>query len=570
MSGAASLPPVAPGAPPALLDGGPCPAPEELNVAAWLARRATDQPDALAVAVAGRRGFATLSAAELARRSDRTARALAAAGVERGTRVVLMVTPGPDFFATTFALFQLGAVPVFVDPGMGLSNLGACLAAARPSVFLGIPRAVLARRVLGWAADTLETVISTGPVGLPGVLGLPRLLAAAGDAPLPAIEPAADELAAILFTSGSTGVPKGVEYSHGVFAHQVLLLRELFGIEPGEVDLSTFPLFALFGPALGMASVVPRMDTSRPGRADPRRLVEALRRFGCTSLFASPALIDKLGRHGAAEGLVLDGLRRAISAGAPAHSDSLRRFCGLLPDGVQVFTPYGATESMPVTTIGSDELLGRTLADTDRGAGVCVGRPAPGMTVQVIEVDDGPLPAWRDARPLPAGSIGEIVVAGPVVTRRYWEWEQQTALAKSVDADGTVRHRMGDLGWIDGEGRLWMCGRKSQRVETPAGRLCTVPCEAVFNVHPDVRRSALVGVERGGRVQPVVCVEPEPGTPRRRRAALPGELAALAREHGHTAGLDTFLVHRSFPVDVRHNAKIFRERLAVWAAGRLG
>jgi len=544
------------------------------NVAAYLPEMAGRRPDTLAVAVAAGRNpdgtarYARLTALELDRRSNRIAHALVGVGIGEGVRTVLMVTPGLDFFALTFAMLKIGAVPVMVDPGMGTRNLGTCLAEAEPEAFIGIPKAHAARVVLGWAKQTIRTKVTVGRRLFWGGNTLAGLEAAAPSHPYSVLDPDPEQTAAILFTSGSTGVPKGVVTPFRVFAAQVEALRGVYGIEPGERDLATFPLFALFGPALGMASIVPEMDAGRPGAADPERLVEALRDFACTNLFASPALIDKLGRHCADHRLALSSLRRAISAGAPASAPALERFQQALPEGVEILTSYGATESLPVSVMGSTAILSETREITDRGGGVCVGQPVPGVDVRIIPIDDAPVPSWSEDLPLPADEIGEIVVCGAVVTSSYYARPEATALAKITGEDGRLWHRMGDVGYLDEHGRLWMCGRKSHRVETNEGTLFTLPCEAVFNTHPAVRRSALVGVTRSGRVEPVLCVERAPGHTIRPEA-LTRELIDIAKRRQHTASIDTVLYHPSFPVDVRHNAKIFREKLAVWAQEQL-
>ncbi|MCP4701546.1 MAG: AMP-binding protein [Gammaproteobacteria bacterium] len=544
---------------------------EQSNVAAYLPEMARLQPDALAVAAAdghdsnGKIRYRKISCAELNRNSDRIAHGLESIGIGKGVRTVLMVKPGLEFFSLTFALFKTGAIPVLADPGMGIANLKQCLAEAEPEAFIGIPKAHLARILFRWAADALKIKLTVGPRIFWGGHTLAQLEKDAPDRPYRM--PESGETAAILFTSGSTGVPKGVVYTHEMFAAQVRLIKKTYGILPGETDLSTFPLFALFGPALGMASVVPEMDASRPAAADPHKLLDAAQTFRCTNMFASPALINKIGRYCEAQGLTenLPTLRRVISAGAPASIQALERFSKLLAPDVEIFTPYGATEALPVSSIGSNDIF-KNRNKTERGA--CVGRPVSEMEIAIIVISDDPVPAWSEALKVSPGQIGEIAVKGPVVSKCYYQREQSTILAKIRDpATGLIYHRMGDVGYIDEQGLLWMCGRKSHRVETEQGTMFTEPCEAVFNTHPQVFRSALTGVCKAGKIIPVICIELEKGVKADKN--ITRQLRELAKRYPHTENIEFFYYHPSFPVDVRHNAKIFREKLALWAARKL-
>lgn len=509
-----------------------------------------------------------LSFKDLNALSDRIAHSLVTCGICRGSRTVLMVTPSPEFFALTFALFKVGAVPVLIDPGLGLRNLKRCIAEAEPHAFIGITRAHLARIILGWGKDTLRSFITVGPRLFWRGNSLSTLTRGEDSLPFPLAPTQGDDIAAILFTSGSTGPPKGAVYSHKNFSAQVEALADIYGIEPGEIDLPTFPLFALFAPALGMTAVIPEMDFTRPGSVNPRKIIDAVREYGVTNMFGSPALINRVGRYGEKRGTTLPTLRRVISAGAPVPAQVMERFAGMLNPGVEIFTPYGATEALPVCSIGSAEVLGETRRITESGGGVCIGRPVNGVRLEIIGISDEPIPVWSDSLRLPLQQIGEIVVQGEQVTRGYFNRPDADSLAKIIEPTGGFFHRMGDLGGMDEQGRVWFCGRKSHRVVTPQETLFTIPCEAVFNTHPDVFRTALVGVGLPGEQLPVLCVELEKGR-WINREKVRAELLEIGRSHIHTQGIDTILFHRSFPVDIRHNAKIFRERLARWAEGQI-
>ena len=540
------------------------------NIAAALPRLARERPDQVAMRCPGGGGRyeVAITYAQLDARSDAIAAGLAKHGITRGTRTVVMVRPTPEFFLLMFALFKAGAVPVLVDPGIDRRALKQCLDEAKPEAFIGIPLAMLAKALLGWARSARVRITTgrrawladatLGDVERDGANPGPQLA-----------DTAPGEVAGLLFTSGSTGVPKGVVYRHRHFVAQIEMLRTAFGIEPGGIDLPTFPPFALFDPALGLTSIIPDMDPTRPAKADPRKLHAAIKRFGVTQLFGSPALMRVLAEHGEP----LPTIRRVTSAGAPVPPDVVAKMLALLPQDAQLWTPYGATECLPVAVIEGRELL--TLRErTETGSGTCVGRPVPPNAVRLIRIDDDTIADWSDALLVGAGQVGEITVAGPSATDAYFHRDAQTALAKIRERlpDGSERivHRMGDLGWFDNGGRLWFCGRKSQRVVVDAvTTLCTEQVEPVFNTHPDVARTALVGVGPKAARRPVLCVELRDGIGSREWPRIAGELRHLANGLVHTARIDAFLRYpKPFPVDIRHNAKIGRETLAAWAATR--
>ncbi len=548
--------------------------PSTSNIAAFLPKLALERPHAPAIVFPqgrdsqGRRAYTHLTYAQLDRESDRIARGLLKIGLRRGTRTVLMVRPSLPFFALTFALFKAGIVPVMVDPGLGLRQLKTCLAQAQPQAFIGIPQAHAARILLGWSRDSIELCVTVGRCwgwSGPTLAEVIALGEAEGPAVLADTQPT--ETAAILFTSGSTGVAKGVVYQHRHFIAQVELIAATYDIEPGEIDLPTFPLFALFDPALGMTTVVPDMDFTRPAQVDPEKLLEAINDFGVTNVFASPALLQAVSLHGQATGTQWRTVKRILTAGAPVQAQTLERMRAMLPAEAQIHTPFGATECLPVASIESREVLTETRARTESGAGVCVGRVVAPNIVTIIGISDGPLPTWADVRVLPAGEIGEIVVEGPSVTAAYFGRDDATALAKIAHGN-TILHRMGDVGYLDGQGRLWYCGRKSHRVELADRTLFSAPVEEIFNPHPLVKRTALVGVTLSGVRQAVLCIERQDDSTVT-DAQIVDSMREISERHPETEALRHFLLHPQFPVDVRHNAKIGREKLAIWAREKL-
>jgi acyl-CoA synthetase (AMP-forming)/AMP-acid ligase II len=316
---------------------------------------------------------------------------------------------------------------------------------------------------------------------------------------------------------------------------------------------------------MGMTTVVPYMDPTRPALADPKLLVQAIERFSVTNVFGSPALMNVLGRHTEAQGIRLPTIRRTISAGAAMPIATIRRLQKALPEDAEVYTPYGATECLPVAAIPGRQLDEAVEQRTTAGEGTCVGYPVKPNRVRIIPVTDHAVETFADTVELPPGITGEIVVGGPTATDAYWQRDEQTRLAKIADEDGVIWHRMGDAGYFDTEGRLWYCGRKSQRVIIGDTTLFPDQVEAVFNVHPEVARTALVGIGARGKQIPVLCVEPLGKPGRKRRERIKYDLLQLGRNNPLTAPIKEVLFHKAFPVDIRHNAKIGRETLAQWA-----
>jgi olefin beta-lactone synthetase len=540
---------------------------ESANISRHLGQMAATRPQAAALKVPrGRtpRGdidYLTLSFQELDAEVAAWTTRLSQSGIRPGDRTLVMVRQGLPLIASVFGLFRLGAVPVVIDPGMGLKTFLACVAHSRPTALVGIPFARLVSHVFRDAFRSVKVRVGAR-AALTARLTQPG--AAAANAPVVQSQPT--DLAAILFTSGSTGAPKGVCYEHGMFDAQVRLIRETYDIQPGEIDLPLLPIFALFNPALGMTTIVPEIDPRRPAALEPAKIVQAIQQEKVTNSFGSPTLWRKIAAHCRTSQTTLPSLRRVLCAGAAVPADLWRDAPALMPNG-RLHSPYGATEALPVASIAHDEI------DLKSIAGACVGRPVPGIDVRIIEVSDEKISTAAEAREVPPGTIGEIIVHGPVVTKTYDESPKATALAKiDVPSGGPasgVWHRMGDCGFVDENGRLWFCGRKAERVVTVFSTLHTEPCEQVFRQHPRSVRCALIGLGTQGRQRPALVVETTVKDSTEARA-LARELRTLARAHPHTAEIKIFYFRAEFPVDVRHNAKIHRLALAKWALTAVG
>jgi len=543
------------------------------NVASCLPKMAEKRPYKRAVVFpygrdsSGRVAYMHVTFSQLDRMSSRYAWGLNNLGIKKGSRVLLMVRPGIEFIGLTFALFRIGAVPVLIDPGMGPVRLLKCIQQVEPHAMIAVPLVHIIKSFRKKYFSSIKYSVTVGKKLFWDGITLEDIdLAEYKD--YPPVKAGKEEKAAILFTTGSTGVPKGVLYLHGMFNAQVEYIKSYYKINEDDVDMPAFPLFALFSTAIGMTCVIPDMNPAKPAKVNPEKIIEAVQNHGVTTSFGSPAIWKRVGEYAEANNVKLPSIKRILMAGAPVPGYVLEKFRGILSDDADIFTPYGATEALPIVSISARERRGLE-EKSAKGFGTCVGKPLPGTVIRIIAITDGKISSWSEAAILRGSEKGEIVVAGDVVTKEYFGMENKTALAKIYDGD-TVWHRMGDIGYFDADGRIWFCGRKSHRVITDSETMFTVPCEAVFNEHPNVFRSALVGVGPKGGQTPVLIVEahkkPLLSSAKRR---LIRELLNIGSEFEHTKDIKHVLFYSSFPVDIRHNAKIFREKLAAWAEGKV-
>lgn len=495
---------------------------------------------------------------EFEERSNQMANFFKEKGIGKGMRTLLFVKPCLDFSVITFALFKVGAIPVLIDPGMGIKNLLSSIKQVRPEAMISIGKVHWIRRVLRSAFKSIKVKISLSPVGGSTHFLYENLSHMSKSFIICEVDPS--DTSAILFTSGGTGIPKGVIYTHGIMNAQTDALKEMFSLDERQIDLPAFPLFALFTLAMGMTSVIPDMDPTRPAMVDPKKLVRNILEQGATFVAGSPAIWERVGRYCLKHNIQLGSVKYVVMFGAPVRSEIHEIFRKILPFG-DTFTPYGATECLPVSLISGKEVLKGKSEKSKQGVGTCVGRAVPGVEIRIIKTSDIP---ESELSELPAGQVGEIVVSGTQVTPAYFEMEEETKKAK-INAAGKLWHRMGDMGWLDEENNLWFLGRKAHRVEIDSETVFyPLQIEAIFNQHPMVKRSALVHLKSKNVVTPGLVIERHDGQTRFDPDFL-RELCALSEETKATQQITRFFLHRSFPVDVRHNIKIDRIKLSHWA-----
>ena len=498
-------------------------------------------------------------------RVRRLAAGLDRLGVRHGDRVSLLVPPGPTLTAVVYACLRIGAVVVVADAGLGVRGLTRAVRGACPDFVIGETLGLTAARTLGWPGVRISAARLPGhrrdarcrvqperPRGEPATF-----------TPCPTLP--ADDPAAILFTSGSTGPAKGVVYTHGQLSALRDVLSAHFEVTKDTGLVTGFAPFALLGPALGTRSVTPDMDVSSPRTLTATAVAAAVRESDGRIVFLSPAAILNVVDTAAAltpdDRAALARVRTFLSTGAPIGARLLEAAAQLMPNATP-HTPYGMTECLLVTDV---TLEGVRDAAEAPDAGVCVGMPIGSNRVLVSALDrEGRATGAPSAAP---GVLGEVVVSAPHLKDHYdrlWFTDREATrdTAEAASASGTRWHRTGDVGHLDERGRLWIEGRMPHVLVTADGPIAPVGPEQQVEHVGAVRRAAVVGVGPHGLRQAVAVVETV--APTARPGLADPELTAAVRASTGIPLVAVLAVPR-LPTDIRHNSKIDRSRLSGWA-----
>lgn len=503
------------------------------NLIEILGRQAAQRRDAPAL-IEGRAGRRrVMSYAALDRAVAMAAAALQAGGIGPGDAVLLLHPVSIELYVALLGLFRAGAAAVILDPSAGRDRIERCAAMIPIRGLVGSRRALLFARLM----PPLRRI--------PVRLHVGRLRAAAETSPPVPRQP--HDPALVTFTSGSTGEPRAVVRSHGFLVCQHRALAQSIALEAGEVDLVTLPVFLLANLASGLTSVLPDVDLRAPGDVDPAVVVGQIAGENVSRVAASPALLERVAAHCSARGIVLPGLRKVFTGGAPVFPRTLRALCRVAP-AAAVVAVYGSTEAEPIAHVAACDLDEADYATMCGGGGLLAGVPERSLALRVIaHREGGPIaPMTRaefDAMTQPAGVAGEVVVTGDHVLKGYWQGRGDDETKFRVD--GEVWHRTGDAGRLDAAGRIWLLGRGAARIRRGDRVLYPFAVEAAASTVAAVRRSALALVN--GRA--VLAVEFHE---RHDTAAARAQMARLLA----WAGLDEIRRVAKVPVDRRHNAKV--------------
>lgn len=489
-------------------------------------------PDKLSIVAPnqGSKSYKSYTFKELETRINKLANKLTELGVLPGEKVLIFIKPNLDFCAITFALFKLGAICVFIDPGMPKKMFLKCLTDLKPDVMIGLPQV----HFLSWffpnVFKSIKLFITTAPFGFIRSKSLYKNLSDQSSR-FDVYSPLKDDLAAILFTSGGTGPAKGVEYTHDIFISQTKMLQKEFNLTKDETDIPGFPLFSFFTLAMGMTSVIPEINFAKPAKCDPKILYKNITDHQASFLAGSPAIWERLADYCLESKLTLPSVKFVTMFGAPVRNSLHQKFEKILPHGT-TYTPYGATECLPVSNISGMKILKNFKTQTDLGAGICVGKPMDQVQVKIHNPDNH--------------GIGEILVHSPNMTKKYYQNSTETEASK-VLIDGVLWHKMGDVGYLK-EDNLWFCGRTKHIVTVGDLKIYPVKIEGILNAYLNGKRSAVV--QEGAHA--AVFIE---GT-------KDIELEEIIRENLDFFTYKNIYFKDQFPVDIRHNIKIDRIKLS--------
>ncbi len=507
----------------------------------------------------------SLDFAAFGARTAALAAGLARAGVAKGDRVLLLVPMGIDLYVSILAVIRMGAVCVFVDPNLGAKRFEACCASVRPKAFIGIAKGHLFRLL---CPSLRKVPIHITTRGLPGwlALGMDSLIRKnLGGAHAGPVAVAPEDPALISFTTGSSGHPKGSNRTHGFLRCQLEALQDPRKAACAS-DFPGFPILPLENLARGRVTYIPALEAGKVREAGAK-VVKQLAAWRPEMMSGSPAYLEAVADCALASRTEFTSVKALFTGGAPITAKALEKLTRVWTRA-EIAVVYGSTEAEPVAALDADELLRECLPLSLRGLGFCVGYPIASLHVIIVPLDFHSHECGDLAEvALGAGRVGEITVRGPHVNTGYWN-NSAGERSNKVSTRAGVWHRMGDAGYFDAAGRLWVVGRvhtamanphyrpDAESKPAPASWPCIFPyqVECMADEYPYVRKSAYL--EAMGAHWVVV--------ERVRGKATDPQLAAAIRSSLADFPVAGVRFMDKLPVDPRHNSKVEYAQVRAW------
>lgn len=490
-------------------------------------------------------------------------------GVKDNQKVLILINFSINFIAITYALFKIGAIPVFIDKGTRIKKILKSMKNVEPYVLIGN----LQTNIIGIILKRYITSIKLNIIIFENLPILEQYFIKKiknESAHFKLKEGNDKKTIAILFTSGSTGQPKAVIYTHEMIKAQLTLLKEQYEFISEETDLSTLPVFSLFDAALQMTTIIPNVNIAKPSSINPKNIIQCINQFKATTTYASPLIIEKILKYISDKQLTLPSLRRLLIYGSPLPTLTIQKIYKTFQN-VNISVTYGATEALPISSITLDEIKKETLENTMQGKGICLGYTFKNIKINIIKISEHPIENINDTIILDKHLCGEIIVYGDIVSTKYYNDELSTKLSKIKDKD-KYWHRTGDIGFTDEKNRLWYMGRKEDIIYCPNKMLFTIPIETLYDNYYKINKSALIGLGNKPNQIPVIIIQPyKKYYPKNKNAynEFVNEVILMKKSYHILNEIKHVLFHPSLPLDIRHNSKILRKELISFAKERL-
>ena len=504
--------------------------------------------------------YGSISFRELDEQSSYLAGYLKSRGMKKGDRAVVMLPTSLMLYIVITALIKLGVAIVFIDQWLGLKQIENSCKISKPKAFIGNIKANFLRLY----SKTFREVPIKLMIRKRGLAGLEYIKKLTRDTrkitEIEQYQP--DSPMIVRFTTGNTGVPKGVKRTYAYVCTQLEAMSDFWRIKENDIDMPTWPLNVLYNLVKGATTIVPLVSYGRANKVDPALLVRQIQDCNVTTASGSPFYWFRIIEYCKEKNIKLDNIRLIFIGGGPVSLKLIYSFPDVFPNA-KAFIVYGSTEVFPLSWIDMQEIRECTGDLTRNGRGICVGRPHPGLSVKIIKPIDGPVKLGKDGwknLEIQQGSIGEIIVSGPHVATQYYGDNGEIFLYnKIVDNEKKIWHRMGDIGYLDEDGRIWLAGRKNNIYSLENKMFYPLMIECMIDTLPEISKSALVKFSHHNKneIQALLVVEPANKKilkDRKSRVYLRNKIISICRSKNFH--IDAVVFMKKIPLDPRHNTKV--------------